>query len=133
MRMTRVITTLAMSAVLLVGATGCSMLGDGGMKRQGAHQSNLALQREAALAFRDEWQSDVERIQFKREGARPGIGASWRVNAVATVGATEYQVIIGPTIPPAFVGGGVPPQPLGSASPTPLTVTYSDGTSEVIE
>ncbi|HEV7185523.1 MAG TPA: hypothetical protein VGN33_13600 [Leifsonia sp.] len=91
-------------------------------------------QRASALYFRDEWQPNVEKIRFTQDGSRPGFGASWRVNAVATIEGGDYYVIIGPDTGPAFVGGtGVPPK-----APTPpphlaLTVIYSDGTSEVIE
>ena len=94
--------------------------------------SNREPQRESALAFR-EWQPDVEKVLFTREGDRPGFGASWRVNAVATVSGVEYQVIIGPDIGPAFVGIGVPPKAPTPLPRTSLTVVYSDGSSEVIE
>ncbi|MGO4533877.1 hypothetical protein [Leifsonia sp. 2MCAF36] len=94
---------------------------------------NLALQRESALVFRADW-PNVEEIQFPREGKRPGFGASWRVYAVATVGGTEYQVIIGTDNGAAFVGGSdVPPEAPTPSPAVPLTVVYSDGTSEVIE
>lgn len=92
---------------------------------------NREPQRESALAFR-EWQPDVEKVLFTRGGDRPGLGASWRVNAVATVSGVEYQVIIGPDIGPAFVGIGVPPEAPTTTPSGPLTVTYSDGTREVI-
>lgn len=52
-------------------------------------------QRAAALYFHDEWQPNVEKIRFTRDGDRPGLGAA--------------------------------------TPPLPLTVTYSDGTSEGIE
>jgi len=93
---------------------------------------NRQLQRESALAFRER-QPDVEKILFTREGDRPAFGASWRVNAVATVSGVEYQVIIGPDIGPAFVGVGVPPTAPTPFPPATLTVVYSDGSSEVIE
>jgi hypothetical protein len=95
--------------------------------------SNKELQRESALVYREEWQPDVEKIRFTQEGDRPGFGASWSVNAVATVRGVEYQVIIGPESGPAFVGGSdVPPESPPTPS-GPLTVIYSDGTTEVIE
>ena len=94
----------------------------------------LELQRESALYFRDQWQPNVEKIQFTQDGSRGGLGASWRVYAIATIEGREYFVIISPDLGPSFVGGtGRPPK-----APTPpvhisLTVVYSDGTSEVIE
>ncbi|WP_158863551.1 hypothetical protein [Leifsonia sp. AG29] len=101
------------------------------MNRQEAHQSNVGLQRQSALAFRDEWPA-VEMIRFMHEGGAPGFGASWRVDAVAIVSGVEYQAIIGLGISPAF-HGGMPPESPGSPSRPPLRVVYSDGASEVIE
>ena len=94
----------------------------------------LDQQRASALYFRDEYQPNVEEVRFTQDGGRPGLGASWRANAIATVEGREYFVIISPDLGPSFVGGtGRPPK-----APTPpvhisLTVVYSDGTSEVIE
>ncbi|SEI16185.1 hypothetical protein SAMN04515692_12425 [Leifsonia sp. CL147] len=96
--------------------------------------SNKELQRETAVVYRNEWQPVVEKIRFTQEGDRPGFGASWSVNAVATVLGVEYQVIIGPDIGPAYVGGSdVPPESPPTTPSGPLTVIYSDGTTEVIE
>jgi len=126
-----VVAVVGLCVALLAGSTGCSMIGDRLMTKD---KPNLALQRESALAYRTEWQPDVEKIRFTQEGNRPGFGASWRVNAVATVGGIEYQVIISPSLGPAFVGGsGVPPEAPTPAPAVPLTVVYSDGTSEVIK
>lgn len=91
-------------------------------------------QRAAALYFRDEYQPNVEKVRFTQEGGRPGLGASWRANAIATVEGNEYYVIISPTLGPSFVGGtGMPPDAPTPAPHLSLTVVYSDGTSEVIE
>ncbi|SDH01530.1 hypothetical protein SAMN04515691_3725 [Leifsonia sp. 98AMF] len=91
-------------------------------------------QREAALYYRDEYQPNVEKVRFTQEGDRPGFGASWRANAIATVAGIEYHVIIGPETGPAFVGDeGMPPAAPPQSAHLPLTVVYSDGTSEVIE
>jgi hypothetical protein len=101
---------------------------------QQQQKSNLELQRESALTYRNEWQPNVEKIRFKREGDRPGLGAAWSVNAVVTVNGTDYEVIIGPGEGPAFVGGtGRPPEAPSPHSAAPLTVIYSDGTSEIIQ
>ncbi|MFI5061083.1 MAG: hypothetical protein ACHP7F_06530 [Actinomycetales bacterium] len=91
-------------------------------------------QRAAALYYRDEWQPNAEKVQFTQDGDRPGLGAAWRANTIATVAGGEYYVIIGPDSGPAFVGGtGVPPEASTPPPHLPLTVVYSDGTSEVIE
>ncbi len=91
-------------------------------------------QRAAALYFRDEYQPNVEKVRFTQDGSRGGLGAPWGANAVATVDGADYQVIIGPKIGPGFVGGSdVPPDAPTPSPHLPLTVVYSDGTSEVIE
>ncbi|GAB3582233.1 hypothetical protein GCM10027406_24730 [Leifsonia lichenia] len=91
-------------------------------------------QRASALHFRDEYQPNVEKVRFTQEGGRPGLGAPWSVNAIATIEGSEYFVIIGPGSGPAFVGGtGRPPKAPTPPAHLPLTVVYSDGTSEVIE
>ncbi|GAB3585607.1 hypothetical protein GCM10027406_34240 [Leifsonia lichenia] len=91
-------------------------------------------QRASALYFRDQWQPNVEKVRFTQDGSRGGLGASWSVNAIATIEGREYYVIISPDLGPAFVGGtGTPPDAPTPAPHLPLTVVYSDGTSEVIE
>ena len=126
----RVVGVLAASAVMVMAFTGCSMRGDDvGEKMK--HEGNLALQREAALEFREEWQPDVESIRFTNEGLRPGFGSAWGANAVATIGGREYQVIIGPGLGPGFPTGDGPPEAV-VANATPLKIIFSDGTSEVI-
>lgn len=98
------------------------------MGEQSAHASNLALQRESALKFREEW-PNVEKIRFTREGGRPGLGAPWSANAVAAVLGTDYQVIIGPSTT-AFPTGYPPPDAPTPHVTSPLTIIYSDGTTE---
>ncbi|MEY9852194.1 hypothetical protein ABH923_001872 [Leifsonia sp. EB41] len=120
-----------LGVALMVGLTACSpirnrlMTPDPPVKEQ---------QRASALYFRDEWQPNVEKIRFTQDGSRGGLGAPWRANAIATVDGGEYYVIIGPGSGPAFVGGtGEPPEAPTPAPHLPLTVVFSDGTSEVIE
>jgi hypothetical protein len=97
-------------------------------------QENIALQRKSALRFRDEYQPNVEKIRFTREGDVPGLGASWSANAVATIGGTDYQVIIDERFGPAWVGEeGEPPELPAPVARLPLTLIYSDGTTEVVE
>ncbi|MGH1526910.1 hypothetical protein ACRAWC_24410 [Leifsonia sp. L25] len=132
MRRVRIATALLLSACLIAGLTACSLIGDRLMTPDPPVKE---LQRESAIVFRDKFQPNVEKIRFTRDGGRPGLGASWSVNAIATVGGSDYYVIIGPDgRSVSYVGGtGMPPD-----APTPfarvaLTVIYSDGTSELIE
>ncbi|MGO4595115.1 hypothetical protein AB4Z18_14965 [Leifsonia sp. 2TAF2] len=130
MTLARAFGVLVLSAALLAGSTGCAMRGIGGMS-QTTEKTNLELQRESALKFRSEW-SQVEMMRFTQEGSRPGFGAPWSVNAVATVAGVEYQVIIGPTSHGGFPTGDVPPDAPVLPTPEPMTVIYSNGTSEVL-
>lgn len=131
MRVVRVGGGVLLGIALVAGLMGCGPLRD---RLRTPDPPVKELQRESALYYRDEYQPNVEKIRFTREGDRPGFGASWRANAIATVAGVDYHVIISPELGPSFVGGdGAPPE-----APTPpphlsLTFVYSDGTSEVIE
>ena len=92
------------------------------------HKANLANQRESALLFL-EMQGGVEQIRFTREGGKPGLGASWSVNAVVTIGGQEYRAILGLDLISSEPLPNIDPQ----AAPAPVTVVYSDGSSEVLE
>lgn len=130
-RVLRAVSAALMGIALIVGLTACSPIRNRLMTPDPPVKE---LQRASALYFRDDWQPNVEKIRFTRDGGRPGLGASWRVNAIATVEGSEYYVIISPDLGPAFVGGtGEPPEAPAPAPHLPLTVIYSDGTSEVIE
>jgi hypothetical protein len=129
-RVSRVISALALSFVLLTGSTGCWMSGDRGMNEQTTKQSNLAMQRESALALRTDF-PNVETIRFTDEGGTPPVG-SWRVEAVATVAGVDYQVVIDPSNW-VFPTGDMPPESATPPTPVPLTVIYSDGTSEMVK
>jgi hypothetical protein len=130
-RVIRAVSTVLLFAVLMVGLTACSLIGDRLMTPDPPVKEQ---QRACALYFRDRYQPNVEKVQFTRDGDRPGLGASWRVNAIATVEGSDYYVIIGPDSSPSFVGGtGEPPDAPTPAPQLTLTVVYSDGTSEVIE
>ena len=131
MRMVRTLTTALLGAVLIVSLSACSLIGSRLMKPDPPVKE---LQRDSALYFRDRYRPNVEKVRFTQDGDRPGLGASWRVNAIATVEGRDYYVIISPTLGPSFVGGtGVPPEAPTPAPHLPLTLVYSDGTSEVIE
>ena len=118
---------MVVACAVSVGVSGCGIGEAVADRQEQVHRDNLAKQREAAVKFIGN-HPDVEVIRFTQEGDRPGLGASWRANAVVTIGSAEYQVIIGPTI-----GSGDPlPQTPPSYSPRPVKVVYSDGTSEVL-
>jgi hypothetical protein len=125
---------LAVAGAVLVGTTGCGEVGHRILYGTLTPKSNHEYQRESALEFRTVW-ANVERIRFTEEGGKPGLGASWRANAVATIEGRDYEVNIGPhalavlhTDPPPKTQT-LPP----TASPVALTLTYSDGSSEVVE
>ncbi|QNE36471.1 hypothetical protein [Leifsonia shinshuensis] len=132
MRVVRAASAVLLGVVLVGGLTACSVIRD---RIAPPDPPVKEQQRASALYFRDEYQPNVEKVRFTRDGSRPGFGASWCVNAVATVEGVEYEVIIGPATGPGFVGdNGMPPEaPLTPPPYVPLTVVYSDGTSEVIE
>ena len=122
---------VVLSVALVVGLSACSLIGE---RLMSPDPPARELQREAALHYKDEYQPNVEKIRFTREGGRPGLGAAWSDNAIATVDGVDYQVIISPDFGPAFVGdNGMPPDAPTPAPHLSLTVIYSDGTSEVIE
>jgi hypothetical protein len=130
MRVARVLAAALLGAVLVVGLSACSLIGNRLMTPDPPVKE---LQRDSALYFRDRYQPNVEKVRFTRDGSRPGLGAPWCVNAVATFEGSDYYVIIGPDSGPSFVGGtGAPPQAPTPPAHVPLTVVYSDGTSEVI-
>jgi len=115
----------AIGVALAMSLGGCGLGGNGVNKA-----TNLANQRKAAVAFIGD-KRGVQEIAFTREGGRSGFGAPWAVNAVITMGGHEYQAILGVTS-----GSGVSePLPIIGVedAPTAVSVTYSDGSSEVIE
>ncbi|QNE37457.1 hypothetical protein F1C12_00735 [Leifsonia shinshuensis] len=101
------------------------------MERKTNTQENLANQKRAAELFLNRPRPGVEEIRFTQEGNRPGLGVSWSVNAVITIEGREYREILGVTGTGAPAGEPLPETPT-TASPTPVTVIYSDGSSEVV-
>lgn len=86
-------------------------------------KSTYEYQRESALRFRNGW-ANVEQIRFEEEGNKPGLGASWRANAVATIDGKDYEGTIG-THTTAIRQSDSPrrmPALPSSASPRVLTV-----------
>jgi len=115
-------------AVITTGLSGCSIFG-GIVNQQLSTEQNLAKQRKAAAEFVGA-HPDVEAITFTREGSVSGSG-TWAANAFVLVGDRRYEAILG-------IGIGSTswePWPSQTPSPTaiPVTVTYSDGTSEVLD
>lgn len=89
-------------------------------------QENLKYQKLTAQKF-IEYQPDVEVITFTREGSIAGSG-QWAANAIVTIAGKEYRQIIGPW---EAIGEDLPNTP-SSYIPGPVTVNYSDGSSEVL-
>lgn len=113
--------------VVIALALASSLSGCGSGGNDVNKETNLANQREAAELFLES-RRGVEKIRFTHEGGKPGLGAGWRANAVVTVGGNEFQAILGLL--------SISNEPLPSVSPDwtqgPVTVIYSDGSSEVI-
>ena len=118
--------TVAVLAVLVVGLNGCSSIGDA-VKQKTTSRENLENQRVSAQRFISNW-PNVEVIEFTREGSVDGSG-EWSTNAIVTIEGRKYEEIIGPW----ETAGDDLPKPPERLSPQPVTVKYSDGTSEVLE
>lgn len=121
--MNRLVPAMGIWAALTLGLSGCAWGG-----KEVNTETNLANQRKAAMAFL-ETQGGVEQIRFTQEGGKPGLGASWRANAVITIAGVEYQEIVGIGV----LGGDPLPGIVPSSNPSPATLIFSDGSSEVIE
>ncbi|MEN2737206.1 hypothetical protein ABCS02_05390 [Microbacterium sp. X-17] len=119
---TRPLVAVIISALAL-SLGGCTFGGD-----EVNMETNLANQRKAAELFLES-RRGIEKIRFTQDGGKPGLGAGWGANAVVTVGGSEYQAILGLL--------SISNEPLPSVPPdwtqVPVIVTYSDGSSEVIE
>lgn len=111
------------AAALVLTVSGCA-----GERDEVRTETNLANQRKAAIAFLEK-QGGVETIRFTQEGDKPGVGALWSANVVVTIAGVEYQEIIGPQVR----GGDPLPSIAPGATTGPVTVIFSDGSSEVIE
>lgn len=120
-------TALACAAAiaLSVGLSAC-VPGANAVNERKAEQMNLANQRDTAIKFLG-MQGGVEKIMFTQEGTYSGAG-TWATNAIITIEGRDYNEILGIWI----LGGDQLPDIPVSSSPTPSTVIYSDGSSEVI-
>jgi hypothetical protein len=117
-----------MVAGITTSLSGCSIFG-GIVNQQLSTEDNLANQRKVAeQTIRDYPSPNLESIRFTSEGHVNGAG-DWDANAIVTIDGKEYRELLGiylsggdifPTLPPGSVAG-------------PVTVTYSDGTSEVLK
>lgn len=119
---------VAVAAGVVSGLSGCSIF-RGMVNQQLTTEENLANQRKVAeQTIRDYPHPALESIRFTSEGHVNG-GGDWNANAVLTVEGKEYYELLG-----ILLSGGdvLPTVPPGSA-PGPVTVSYSDGTSEVMK
>lgn len=89
-------------------------------------QTNLDNQRTAALSLLA-YRPDVESVRFTQEGSVGG-GGSWAANAIITIDGVDYNEILGLE----RAGGNPLPSVPAGASPVPVTVVYSDGSSEAL-
>lgn len=97
------------------------------MNLQASTATNLANQKKAALLFIS-GRPETERIRYTQEGGFNGAG-SWSAYATVTIAGKDYREDLGLTL----VGGDPLPPPDPHATPSPVPITYSDGTSEVLE
>jgi hypothetical protein len=111
------------AAALVLTSSGCTAERD-----EVRMETNVANQRKASIAFL-ETQGGVERIRFVQEGGQPGLGASWRADPVVTVEGNDYRATLSPRLISSEPLPDIPPE----ATTGPVTVIFSDGSSEVIE
>lgn len=108
-----------------VGLGGCSQFGVDKAKQL---QTSLANQRKVAVKLVEDYPNpELETIEFTDRGRVNGSG-SWAANTVITVAGTEYYGTLGTFF---SIGDGLPPITSG-AEPGPVTLVYSDSTSEVL-
>lgn len=118
---------VALATGVTAGLGGCSVF-RGVVNQQLTTEENLANQRKVALQTMREYPNPaLESIRFTSEGHVNGAG-DWNANAIVTVEGKEYRELLGihlsggdifPTLPPGSVAG-------------PVTISYSNGTSEVL-
>ena len=127
-RMIAALLSVTIAAGITTSLSGCSFFGET-VNKQFSAQDNLANQREAAIDFIGV-HPEVNAITFTKEGGVSGSG-TWAANALVSVGGTQYQAILGLGV------GSTSWQPWPSQSatttPSPVTLTYSDGTSEELK
>lgn len=124
-RRSKAILIFALVGCFLAALTGCSLIGDV-LQQKTTTEENLKYQRVTAQNFKKTW-TNTDVITFTQEGSIDGSG-SWAANATVTVDGNEYRQIIGPY---SAVGDKLP-LPAEGASPSPVLVNYSNGTTEVL-
>ncbi|MFF9565072.1 hypothetical protein ACF1AJ_17115 [Leifsonia sp. NPDC014704] len=96
------------------------------MNQQASTATNLANQKKAALLFIKDW-PETERIRYTQEGRYSGTGY-WSAYATVTIAGKEYGENLGLQV----VGGDPLPDPNPQATPSPVPVIFSDGSSEIV-
>jgi hypothetical protein len=124
-RRSRSILIVALVGCLLVTLAGCSLIGDT-LQRKTTPAENHKYQRITAVNKKERW-PNVDVITFIDEGRFKGSG-TWSASAVVTIDGQDYDQIIGPH---SAIGDDLP-RPVEGQGSSPLTVNYSDGSSEVI-
>ena len=101
------------------------------MSQEETTRTNLANQRKVASQFLNNYpHPGLTAMRFTREGARPGLGVPWNVNVVVSVAGMDYNEILATN----DVWGGDPlPELRPGSTRGPVSVTYSDGTTEVFQ
>jgi hypothetical protein len=115
---------LGLAVAVTVALTSCSPFGSVAMKATTA--TDLANQKKAALLFISDW-PETERIRYTQEGgfSRSGSRSAY---ATVTIAGNDYGEHLGLDL----VGGDPLPAPDARATPSPVPITYSDGSSEVL-
>lgn len=118
---------LTIAAGATSGLSGCSIFG-GIVNQQLSTEGNLANQRKFALEFIGKYHNpELQSIRYTSEGHVNGAG-SWGASAVLTIDGKDYDGFLGDLT----AGGPLPKAPPG-AKPGAVTVSYTDGTSEVVK
>ena len=116
---------LALVGCLLVALAGCSLVRDIYQPKT-TPAENHKYQKITAVNKKERW-PNVDVITFVEEGSFDGSG-TWAASAVVTIDGKDYRQTLGPY----SAGGDDLPLPIEGQPPSPLTVNYSDGSSEVI-
>jgi hypothetical protein len=128
----RILSGFAVAAVIAVsvtGLSGCSILGGTTVSHQSKSETNLEYQREVVRQFWHDYPNpDLQTVRFTDEGSAQ-LNGTWAASAVVTVAGVGYDV----RIATYFSGGQGLPTVDPHATPVPVTVFYSDGTSEELK